>query len=191
MLKYSRNRVILLYSYLIFPAIFITIGNLNIWFLSAISFGFSFVMIFDDLKYTIGLPISRADIVKGNYLAFFILSVINISYLFILIYLVTRYLPCEADESFSLVGLLHTINILGIYSLIIPLAIRSKISLYYRWVNFYPVVGYLVMIPLMMYIDKLQNISLIYHLIFTVGLTSVLFIYGFRDSLKSIELIDL
>lgn len=191
MLKYSRNRVILLWAYLIYPAIFITIGNLNIWFLSVITFCLNFIIIFDDLKITIGLPISRSDIVKGNYIAYFILSIINLSYLFSLIYLVSKYLPYEADKSFSLIGLLHSINILAIYSLVIPLSVRNKLSQNYRWVNFYPAIGYLVMIPLMIYIDKLQNIKLIYHLIFTIGLTPSLFIYGYRNSLKNIELIDL
>ncbi len=190
MLKYLRNSRILLFTYLVIPATFILIGNLNLWFLSIVTFNFSFMILFDDLNYTIGLPVKRSDIINGNYLAYFILATINISYLFLLIYLVTSFLPYETDESFSLIGFLYCLNSLALYSLIIPFSIKEKISINYRWVKIYPAVGFLMMLPLLAYIDILLEISLIYHLIFTILFISTIFIYGYKDSLKTVELLD-
>jgi hypothetical protein len=188
-LNYFSNRRILLLSFIVIPFIFIAIGNPNLLFLSFITFSTSFVFIFDNFTYSIALPISRKDIVKGNYLGYLILVITHIGYILALLYLAKRYFHLKTDGSFSILGVLYSIDILAIFSLYIPLAIRNKAQLN-RWIGLFPAVGYSFILIISFYSDYLEGISIFYHLILTVVVVLFFFFLGFRDSVKNIERID-
>ena len=190
-LKYFRKRATLLYSFLLIPAIFITIGNMNLVFLTYISFTFSFVFIFDDFSYAVALPISRKNIVIANYIAYAILALLNVTYLTSVLFLGNRFFSISTDLSLSLIGILYSINILGVFSLYIPLSIISKDNpVVARFSYLIIVLGYLLISPILHYFEVLAKINVAYHIIFTLILVSSLTYYGVKTSLKKIETID-
>jgi len=190
-LKYFRRRATLLYSFLLIPAIFITIGNMNLVFLTYVSFTFSFVFIFDDFSYAVALPISRKNIVIANYLAYTILALLNLTYITSILFLGNRFLGFSTGQSLSIIGILYSINILGFFSLYIPISIISKDNpIVARYSFFIIPLGYLLISPILHYFEVLANINVVYHILFTLLLVTSLSGYGIKISLKKIEVLD-
>lgn len=190
-LKYFRRRATLLYSFLLIPAIFITIGNMNLVFLTYVSFTFSFVFIFDDFSYAVALPISRKNIVIANYIAYSILALFNVAYITSILLLCNRFLSFSTDQSLSIIGILYSINILGFFSLYIPISIISKDNPFVAKYSFFILpLGYLLISPILHYFDVITKIDVVYHIIFTLLLVTSLSGYGIKISLKKIEVLD-
>jgi hypothetical protein len=190
-LKYFRKQATLLFSLFVLPAVFILIGNTNLVFLAYISLTFAYIFMLDDFSYSLALPISRKDIVIANYLAYLILGVIIVFYMAGLLFTASKFFNLATDQSLSLLGILYTFNILAIFSIIIPLSIISKYNHFVSRIAFLPgVLGYLLMLPILNYFEYLAKINILYHLIFTLLLTSSLAYCGIKISLKKIESID-
>ncbi len=190
-LKYFRKRVTLITSFFFIPAIFIAIGNMNLVFLTYMSFTFSFVFIFDDFSYAVALPISRRDIVLANYLAYMILALTNLIYITSVLFLGSRFLNFSTDSSLSLIGVLYSLNILGIFSLFIPISIISKYNQIVAKFSFLIVpLGFLLMFPFLQFYDVLAKTNILYHIIFTLLLVSISSYYGIKTSIKKIQVID-
>lgn len=189
-LIYFRNRRISLLAFLILPLVFLAIGDLNLLFISYVTCITSFIFMFDNFTYSLALPISRKNIVRGNYLAYIILVITNISYLLALVHLAKRCYNLETDGSFSLLGVLYSIDILAIFSIHIPISIRDKVKSNYKLINRFPVISIIFILVISHYEDSLEAINIIYHLVFTIITVGFFFFIGYRNSLKNIEKID-
>ena len=189
-MKFFRNKEILFYCFLFIPFIFILIGNRNLVFISFISVALSFTITYDDFAFTVALPVSRKSIVKGNYLAYLLLILIHLTYLGIILYVIKNYFHLETDDSFSLLGFLYSINLLAIFSLIIPLTLRSKLSNNTLIIRFFPVTGFLLMLPFISDFEFLNSINILVHFGITIIIVLLSFLVGYRDSLKTIAKIE-
>lgn len=190
-LKYFRKRLTLLFSFLIIPAVFIIIGNLNLVFLVYMSFTFSFAFIFDDFSYAVALPISRKDIVIANYTAYWILAFLHTFYISSVLFLGMKFLNFATDQSLSLLGILYSLNILGVVSLIIPFSLECFINQRIKsYAGLFTASGFLLMFPILAYFDVINKLSIIYQFIFTISLIGLITHLGIKSSLKKIQLID-
>lgn len=190
MLIYFRNRRILLLSLIVLPLVFIAIGNPNLPFLSFISISSGFVFLFDNFSFSMTLPISRKDIVKGNYLAYLVLVITTISYLLAILFLAKRYFHLETDGSFSLLGVLYSLDILAVFSLYIPISIRKQRQYLKRIVNLFPAIGFTLILIIYSFADYIDALNIIYHVVLTIITVGLFFFIGYSNSLKNIELID-
>lgn len=190
-LKFFGKKIILLFSFLIIPAIFIAIGNLNLVFLIYMSFTFSFAFVFDDFSFTVALPISRRDIVISNYLAYWILALLNTVYISSVLFFGMKLLDFSTDQSLSLLGILYSIDIIALFSLIIPFTLQGIIDpRIKRLAGLFVAAGYLFMFPFFYFFEFINRFNSVYQLIFTTFLVGILSYIGIKSSLKKIHQID-
>ena len=189
-LIYFRNIRLMILSFIIIPFIFIGLGNFSMLIISFMTFVIYFTTIYDNFNYALCLPISRRDIVKGNYLGYFILVLTNIVYLFTISELGKRFINVKIEGINSLLGAIYSISILAVFSLYIPFTIRYRDKLNNRFVGIFPIAGFILISVVYHYADYLARFNIIYHLLLMFIIVSVFFFLGFRDSLKNIEKVD-
>ncbi len=189
-LIYYRNIRLMILSFIIIPFIFIGLGKFSMLAISFMTFGVYFTSIFDNFNYALCLPISRRDIVKGNYLGYFILVLTNIIYLFTISEFGKKFLNLKIEGINSLLGAIYSISILAIFSLYIPFAIRYRNQHNYKFVGIFPIAGFLLMSVVYSFAGYLARINIIYHLLLMFLIVSFFLFIGFRDSIKNIEKVD-